>query len=85
MEAQGQNVIVSDRMMPFMNGVAFGNVVRSKPEHEKVHFIRMSGALERHWLDTANDDAFLHQLFPFELRADLPERLVTGPPKAAPV
>jgi CheY-like chemotaxis protein len=79
LETQRPDVIVSDCMMPSMDGVAFCNVVRSMPALKDVHFILMSGAPERHMLNTADYDAFLRKPFPFELVLELVQRLANGP------
>lgn len=79
LETQYPAVIVSDCMMPSMDGVAFCNVVRAMPTQEAAHFILMSGAPERHLLNAADCDAFLRKPFPFDLLLEVLERLANEP------
>jgi CheY-like chemotaxis protein len=79
LETERPDVIVSDCMMPIMDGVAFCAEVRSMPEYQHIHFVLMSGAPERHFLETPNYDVFLRKPFPFELLVDVLVRLTTTP------
>ena len=75
LESEHPDVIVSDCMMPGMDGVAFCAAVRAMPAHEHTPFVLMSGAPQRHSLVTPNYDVFVRKPFPFEFLLDLLERL----------
>lgn len=69
------DVILSDCMMPGMDGVAFCAAVRTMAGYQQTPFILMSGAPERHFLETSNYDAFLRKPFSFELLIELLVRM----------
>lgn len=79
LETERPDVIVSDCMMPIMDGVAFCAAVRSMPERQHTHFVLMSGAPECHFLESPNYNVFLRKPFPFELLVDVLVRLTTNP------
>ena len=76
------DVIVSDCMMPNMDGIAFCAAVRTLPLHQNTPFILMSAAPERHILAMLNYDAFLRKPFPFDLLREMLERF-TRPTNSA--
>lgn len=60
------DIILSDCMMPVMDGVTFRNRVRELSAFEKTPFILMSGAPEQHDLANTVFDAFLKKPFQFD-------------------
>ncbi|MDB5776664.1 MAG: response regulator [Herbaspirillum sp.] len=63
---QTPDLIVSDCMMPGMDGVEFCNRVRALPQGQSIPIILCSGAPQFHNLTTAAHDAFLRKPFLFE-------------------
>lgn len=61
------DIILSDCMMPVMDGIEFRNRVRALAAFEKTPFILMSGAPERHDLTDTVFDAFLKKPFQFDV------------------
>jgi CheY-like chemotaxis protein len=64
LEKIGQHVpdlIISDCMMPFMDGVEFSRRVKADPATAQVPIILMSGAPELHDLASASYEAFLRK------------------------
>lgn len=60
------NLIISDCMMPLMDGVRFLSEVRAMPALCTIPFILMSGAPEHHDLTGAEFDSFVLKPFQFE-------------------
>ena len=55
------DLIISDCMMPHMDGVELSRQVRSRPDTRAIPIILMSGAPERHDLDSPTYDLFLRK------------------------
>jgi CheY-like chemotaxis protein len=55
------DLIISDCMMPHMDGVELSRQVKSRPETRNTPVILMSGAPERHDLDSATYEVFLRK------------------------
>ena len=55
------DVIVSDCMMPYMDGVEFSRQVRARPASAYTRIILMSGAPELHDLGSPTYDLFLRK------------------------
>lgn len=66
LKSRTPDIILSDCMMPIMDGVAFRNAVRQIAALEKTPFILMSGAPEQHDLSNTVFDAFLKKPFTFD-------------------
>lgn len=60
------DLIISDCMMPYMDGVEFATRVRDNPATRHVPIILMSGAPELHDLDSPAYDLFLRKPVLFE-------------------
>ena len=61
LETRTPDLIVSDCMMPYMDGVEFSRRVRAAPSTAHTGIILMSGAPELHDLDRATYDLFLRK------------------------
>lgn len=55
------DLIISDCMMPYMDGVAFSKQVKADPRTMNTPIILMSGAPERHDLGSQSYDLFLRK------------------------
>jgi CheY-like chemotaxis protein len=60
------DLIISDCMMPIMDGIRFLNTVRKNHALDSVPFVLMSGAPEQHNLTNAKFDIFLKKPFLYE-------------------
>lgn len=60
------DLIISDCMMPIMDGVRFLREVRANPAYDVIPFVLMSGAPEQHDLSDASFDFFVLKPFQFE-------------------
>ena len=69
-------LILSDVMMPRMNGVELANAVKGDPRLHNVPVILMSAAGRP--VDTNVADGFIHKPFDLDLLIDLIERYVPG-------
>ncbi len=73
------DLILSDCMMPVMDGVELSNRVRAIPALAKVPIVLMSGAPEFHNLKKSSHDVFLSKPLYFErLLAEIKRLLATG-------
>lgn len=78
-------LILSDFMMPIMNGAELGNAVRSDSTVSQVPFVFMSGTNEEVVRRLFRDyDAFLPKPFDFPEMLSLVERLIAGGRPARP-
>jgi CheY-like chemotaxis protein len=59
--ARVPDLIISDCMMPYMDGVAFSVRVKAQPATSQVPIILMSGAPELHDLDSPSYEVFLRK------------------------
>ena len=66
MSTRVPNLIISDCMMPHMDGVEFSVRVKANPASRPIPIILMSGAPERHNLDIASHEIFLRKPVLFE-------------------
>lgn len=66
MSTRMPDLIISDCMMPHMDGVEFSARVRNNPESAAIPIILMSGAPERHNLSSSNYNVFLLKPVLFE-------------------
>ena len=66
MSTRVPNLIISDCMMPHMDGVEFSVRVKANPASRPIPIILMSGAPERHNLDIASYEIFLRKPVLFE-------------------
>jgi CheY-like chemotaxis protein len=69
-------LIISDVMMPRMNGIEFTKIVKATPQFSKVPIILMSAAGIPREGNTA--DYFIHKPFDLDDLANLVEKLVNG-------
>lgn len=60
------DLIISDCMMPYMDGVEFSARVKANPVTRRIPIILMSGAPELHDLDTRTYELFLRKPVMFE-------------------
>ena len=74
------DLILSDCMMPVMDGIEFVRRLRLIPAMEKVPVIMMSGAPERHDFSRGSHALFLQKPFLFERILLEINRLVKEPP-----
>ena len=70
------NLIISDCMMPHMDGVEFSARVKANPESKRIPIILMSGAPERHNLTSPTYELFLRKPVLFELLMPEIQRLL---------
>ena len=78
-------LILSDFMMPIVNGGELGNVVRSTPALSEIPFVFMSGTSEEVVRRSFRDyDGFLVKPFDFLAMLSLVERLIAGGRPARP-
>lgn len=73
------DLIISDCMMPVMNGVDFCAALRRVPGGEQVPVILCSGAPELHDLSGSHHTMFLRKPVFFERLIDAVERLLPAP------
>lgn len=66
LETHTPDLIISDCMMPVMDGVTFRKRVAANPVFSNTRFILMSAAPERHDLASVTVDRFLKKPFQFE-------------------
>lgn len=76
------DLIISDCMMPFMDGVEFSRRVKAAPETGATAIILMSGAPELHDMNSGTYDAFLRKPVLFQ-RLLLEIGRLLGKPDAA--
>ena len=69
-------LILSDVMMPQMNGIDLANAVKHDPRLKDVPVILMSAA--GYSFDTSAADGFIHKPFDLDLLLDLIERYLIG-------
>jgi CheY-like chemotaxis protein len=60
------DLIISDLMMPIMDGVAFSKILRASPDTASIPLILMSAAPERHELSSTAYDAFIRKPSKFQ-------------------
>jgi CheY-like chemotaxis protein len=64
-EKRTPDIIVSDCMMPIMDGLEFSRRVRGNPATQKIPIVLMSAAPAQHRLGSAEFDLFLKKPFRF--------------------
>ncbi|EJM97568.1 response regulator [Herbaspirillum sp. YR522] len=71
------DIVVSDCMMPLMNGIEFCIALRALPGGQRVPVILSSGAPELHDLSQSRHDLFLRKPIFFEHLLDQVQRLLS--------
>lgn len=60
------DLVLSDCMMPVMDGIALSRVLRSSPATAHIPIVLMSAAPQQHNLGEARFEAFVHKPFQFK-------------------
>lgn len=76
MSAHSPDLIISDCMMPVMDGPSFLKEVRGNPRYESIPFLLMSSAPDLHDLSDAKFDSFILKPFQFKQLLAIIEPLI---------
>lgn len=76
LEGRIPDLIISDCMMPVMDGIAFCKAVRANATFASIPFLLMSGAPEHHEFAALSFDAFLQKPFQFDRLAEAVQNLL---------
>ncbi|HWU97448.1 MAG TPA: response regulator [Oxalicibacterium sp.] len=80
MSEHSPDLIISDCMMPLMDGPSFLKEVRGNPAYEATPFLLMSSAPDQHDLKNAKFDSFILKPFQFEKLMAIIEPLINVKP-----
>lgn len=78
LQTQKPDLVLSDCMMPEMDGVSLTRSLRSDPATAHIPIVLMSAAPQQHDLSTADFDAFIEKPFQFADLLDTIRRLLAA-------
>lgn len=79
LQAQTPDLVLSDCMMPEMDGVSLSRVLRSAPATAHIPIVLMSAAPQQHDLSAADYEAFVEKPFQFVDLLETIQRLLPEP------